>query len=168
MVILETNYGKITMKLDVENTPKTAQNFLDYVKSGFYDGVLFHRIINNFMVQGGGFDSSFQQKTAREPVQNEAEKALANKRGTVAMARTSDPHSATSQFFINVSDNDFLNYKNKNSNDAWGYCVFATVIEGMDVVDKMKKVNTSGRSGHQDVPVDDVVINRAYVEEEVT
>jgi peptidyl-prolyl cis-trans isomerase B (cyclophilin B) len=160
MIILQTNYGDITLELDVENTPKTAENFMNYVKSGFYDGTLFHRVINGFMVQGGGFDQQMQEKKGQAAIENEADKGQKNKRGTIAMARTSDPHSATAQFFINVTDNSFLDHTSKNVN-GWGYCVFGRVVEGMDVVDKIKVVATTTRSGHQDVPVETVVIEKA-------
>ncbi len=164
MITLQTNYGDISLELDFENTPKTAENFLTYVKNGFYDGTIFHRIINGFMVQGGGFDAEMQQKKTAATIENEADKGQLNKRYTVAMARTSDPHSASSQFFINVADNDFLNFKSKSS-DGWGYCVFGKVVAGMDVIDKIKMVATTGRSGHQDVPVNNVVIEKAVVSE---
>jgi peptidyl-prolyl cis-trans isomerase B (cyclophilin B) len=162
MVILETNLGKISLELDTENTPTTAQNFLSYAKSGFYDGTIFHRVINGFMIQGGGFDANMQQKTTQDKIQNEAKKGKLNKKGTIAMARTSDPHSATAQFFINVADNDFLNFTAESPN-GWGYCVFGHVIEGMDVVDQIKKVATTSRQGHQDVPVENVVIEKVVV-----
>ncbi|MAZ77627.1 MAG: peptidylprolyl isomerase [Legionellaceae bacterium] len=165
MIIFETNYGPIKIKLDHENTPKTAANFLQYAKDGFYDGVIFHRVINNFMIQGGGFEPGMQQKTTRASIENEADKGGKNNRGTLAMARTMDPHSASAQFFINVVDNDFLNYRSQ-SPDGWGYCVFGEVVEGMDTVDKIKGVETTSRAGHQDVPVDDVIINKVTVEEE--
>ncbi len=164
MITLHTNYGDITLELDFTNTPKTAQNFQDYAKAGFYDGVIFHRVINNFMIQGGGFDKEMQQKKNNGPIENEADKSKPNKRYTVAMARTSDPHSASSQFFINVADNDFLNYKSK-SPEGWGYCVFGQVTSGQDVVDKIKAVSTTRRAGHQDVPLNDVIIEKVTVEE---
>lgn len=164
MIILETNHGNIKLELDHTNTPKTAENFENYVKSGFYDGTIFHRVINNFMIQGGGFEPGMQQKKTQKPIENEADKGGANKRGTIAMARTSDPHSATAQFFINVKDNDFLNHKSQTP-DGWGYCVFGHVVEGLDVVDKIKAVATTYRMGHQDVPVDDVVIEKMTIAE---
>lgn len=157
MIIIKTNLGEITIKLDKENTPKTAKNFEDYVKSGFFDGTIFHRVINNFMIQGGGFEHGMQHKRANASIENEADKGGKNKRGTLAMARTSDPHSASSQFFINVVDNHFLDFKAPNAN-GWGYCVFGEVVEGMDVVDKIKGVKTTSRMGHQDVPEEDVVM----------
>lgn len=164
MITLQTNYGNITLELDFVNTPKTAQNFLDYAKEGFYDGTIFHRVINGFMIQGGGFDASMQQKTTKPTIENEASKTLTNARGTIAMARTSDPHSATAQFFINVSDNNFLNHSAQSSS-GWGYCVFGKVTAGMDVVDKIKAVTTTSRAGHQDVPVETVVIEKVLIDE---
>lgn len=164
MITLHTNYGNIDIELDTEKTPKTAENFLQYAKSNFYDGTIFHRVINNFMVQGGGFEPGMRQKTVHQPIENEADKALPNKRGTVAMARTSNPHSATAQFFINVVDNNFLNHTGKND-QGWGYCVFGQVVNGMDVVDKIKAVSTTSRAGHQDVPVHDVIIEKVTVQD---
>lgn len=164
MITLKTNYGDIVIELDHTNTPKTATNFLAYAKDGFYNGTIFHRVINNFMVQGGGFEPGMKQKRANSPIENEADKGGANKRGTLAMARTSDPHSASAQFFINVKDNDFLNHSGK-SPQGWGYCVFGKVTSGMDVVDKIKAVATTSRSGHSDVPVDDVIIESVIVDE---
>lgn len=164
MVTLKTNHGDIKIELDTKGAPETAANFLAYAKEGFYDGTIFHRVINGFMIQGGGFDSNMSQKKTKDPIRNEAKKELANKKGTLAMARTSDPHSATAQFFINVADNDFLNFTSESGN-GWGYCVFGKVTEGMDIVDKIKKVATTSRSGHQDVPVENVVIEKVVVEE---
>lgn len=164
MITLHTNHGDITIELDLENTPITAKNFLAYAKNGFYDGTIFHRVMNGFMIQGGGFDSKMQQKATQATIINEAKKGKANKRGTIAMARTSDPHSATAQFFINVVDNDFLNFTAETGN-GWGYCVFGQVVDGMDVVDKIKKVPTTNHSGHQNVPVENVVIEKVTVEE---
>ncbi|MBX3709126.1 MAG: peptidyl-prolyl cis-trans isomerase [Gammaproteobacteria bacterium] len=164
MIILHTNFGDIHLELDSENTPTTVENFMNYAKSGHYDGTLFHRVIDRFMIQGGGFDINMKQKSTQAPIQNEAKKSQANKRGTVAMARTSDPHSASTQFFINVVDNDFLNFTSESTN-GWGYCVFGKVSEGMDVVDKIKKVATTTRSGHQNVPVDNVIIEKVTVKE---
>ena len=163
MIVMKTSLGDIKLELDFDNTPKTAQNFVDYVEQGFYDGTIFHRVINNFMIQGGGFEPNMQQKKTNDPIENEAKSANPNKKGTIAMARTSDPHSASAQFFINVSDNDFLNFSGETV-DGWGYCVFGEVIEGMDVVDKIKLVATTTRMGHGDVPVDDVVIESVTVE----
>lgn len=162
MIKLHTNHGVISIELDFDKAPKTAQNFKEYVEAGHYDGTLFHRVIDGFMVQGGGYGPGMKEKATREPIENEAANGLKNKRGTLAMARTSDPHSATAQFFINVVDNEFLDFKAPNGN-GWGYCVFASVTDGMDVVDAIKNVKT-GRAGfHQDVPVEDVVIERAEV-----
>ena len=166
MITLQTNHGNITIELDHQNTPITAANFLEYAKSGFYDGSIFHRVIKGFMIQGGGFDSKMQQKTTRANIQNEADKGQKNQRGTIAMARTSDPHSASAQFFINVTDNDFLNHSGK-TNNGWGYCVFGKVTEGMDIVDKIKAVATTSRSGHDDVPVEPVIIEKVVVSESI-
>lgn len=165
MITLKTNMGDIKIELDFANTPKTAENFLSYVKSGFYDGTIFHRVINGFMIQGGGFDSNMKQKETQTPIENEAKNGKANKIGAIAMARTQDPHSATAQFFINVADNDFLNFT-AESVRGYGYCVFGHVTEGMDVIEKIKKVATTSKAGHQDVPVENVVIEKAIVEEE--
>lgn len=164
MITLQTNHGIITIDLDFENTPITAENFLNYAKSGFYDGLIFHRVINGFMIQGGGFDVNMQQKHTTKTIKNEANKAQPNKRGTLAMARTNDPHSASSQFFINVVDNDFLNFKSETAN-GWGYCVFGKVTEGMDIVDAIKKVPTTSRAGHQDVPRENIIIEKVLVTE---
>lgn len=164
MITLQTSFGNISIELDTTNTPITAANFLKYAKEGFYDGTIFHRVINGFMIQGGGFDSNMKQKKTDATITNEANKGSANKRGTIAMARTSDPHSASAQFFINVVDNDFLNFTSESSN-GWGYCVFGKVVEGMDVVDKIKKVATTTKSGHQNVPVENVIIEKALVTE---
>jgi peptidyl-prolyl cis-trans isomerase B (cyclophilin B) len=159
-VRLTTNHGPIVLELDDENAPATVANFLEYVHAGHYDNTLFHRVIDGFMVQGGGFSPGMNQKPTRGPIANEAGNGVKNKRYTVAMARTSEPHSATAQFFINVNDNDFLDYKGPSA-QAWGYCVFGKVAEGTDVVDRIKGVAT-GRSGfHQDVPREDVVITKA-------
>jgi len=164
MVRLHTNFGVITIDLDAKKAPKTVENFLNYVRSGHYDNTLFHRVINGFMVQGGGFEPGMRQKTTKPPIENEATNGLRNSKYTVAMARTSDPHSATAQFFINVADNDFLNHTAPNPK-GWGYCVFARVVEGTDVVDKMKAVRTVRHGMHQDVPEQDVLIERAEVVE---
>ncbi|EPM2927366.1 peptidylprolyl isomerase B [Proteus mirabilis] len=164
MVTFHTNYGDIVIKTFADKAPATVENFLDYCKEGFYDNTIFHRVINGFMIQGGGFEPGMKQKETKAPVRNEANNGLSNNRGTLAMARTNDPHSATAQFFINVADNDFLNFRAENAN-GWGYCVFAEVVEGMDVVDKIKAVST-GRSGfHQDVPREDIIINSVTVSE---
>jgi peptidyl-prolyl cis-trans isomerase B (cyclophilin B) len=164
MVRLHTNFGVITIELDAQKAPKTAENFLSYVRSGHYDNTVFHRVINGFMVQGGGFEPGMRQKTTKAPVENEATNGLRNSKYTVAMARTGDPHSATAQFFINVADNDFLNHTAPNPK-GWGYCVFGRVVEGTDVVDKMKAVRTVRHGMHQDVPEQDVLIERAEVVE---
>jgi len=164
MVTLQTNYGVIKLELFAEEAPKTVENFINYVKEGFYDNTIFHRVIDGFMIQGGGFEPGMNQKTTKDPVDNEANNGLANDMGTVAMARTNDPHSATAQFFINVSDNSFLNFRSE-SMDGWGYCVFAKVAEGMDVVEKIKAVKTGSEGFHQDVPAEDVVIEKAEISE---
>jgi len=158
MILINTSRGDIRLKLDKENTPDTVANFLAYVRSGFYNDTIFHRVIDGFMIQGGGLNAQMENKPNEKPIKNEARSAKKNTRGTVAMARTNDPHSATSQFFINVADNAFLNYKSEQS-DSYGYCVFAEVLEGMDVVDLIAKVKTGQRNGHGDVPVEDVVIH---------
>tara|TARA_R110002096_G_scaffold125880_1_gene272045 strand:- start:796 stop:1290 length:495 start_codon:yes stop_codon:yes gene_type:complete len=160
MVKLHTNYGVITLELFADKAPKTVENFKQYVKDGHYDGTIFHRVIPNFMVQGGGFAPGMSQKDTRAPIENEADNGVSNAVGTVAMARTPDPHSASAQFFINVADNDFLNHSAKTS-QGWGYTAFGKVTDGMDVVEKIKAVSTTSRGGHQDVPADDVVIERA-------
>jgi peptidyl-prolyl cis-trans isomerase B (cyclophilin B) len=164
MIQLQTNLGTITIELDFEHTPKTAENFFNHAKNGYYDNTIFHRVIDGFMVQGGGFNDKMHEKNKQPAIENEADKASPNKRGTVAMARTSDPHSASTQFFINVTDNDFLNFSAKSS-AGWGYCVFGKVTEGMDVVDKIKKVATTNRAGHQDVPCENVIIEKVVVSE---
>ena len=159
-VLMHTNFGDITIELNYEKAPITAANFEQYVRDGFYDGVIFHRVIDGFMVQGGGFDVSMDQKETRANIENEADNGLTNDEGTLAMARTMDPHSASAQFFINVGDNAFLNHSGKNS-QGWGYAVFGKVVDGMDVVNTVKKVSTTSKSGHQDVPADPVVIESA-------
>ena len=160
MVKLSTNFGDITLELNAEKAPITVANFLQYVESGFYDGVIFHRVIDGFMVQGGGFDANMKQKATKDEIKNEADNGLANDKYTVAMARTSIPDSASSQFFINVGDNGFLNHTAKNAS-GWGYCVFGKVIDGMDVVDKIRSVKTTSKAGHQDVPAEPVIIEKA-------
>ncbi len=162
MVLLKTNYGDIKLELNAEKAPKTVENFLSYVKDGFYDNTIFHRVIDGFMIQGGGMEPGMGEKATKAPVENEANNGLKNDRGTIAMARTMDPHSATAQFFINVSDNDFLNFRSE-SRDGWGYCVFGAVTEGLDVVDKIRVVKTSYAGMHQDVPVEDVIIEKAEI-----
>ena len=165
MIILITNYGPINLELDFDKAPKSAANFLYYTKQNFYDGTIFHRVVNDFMIQGGGFESDMQKKLNGDPIENEADNGLSNLTGTVAMARTSDPHSATSQFFINVSDNHFLDHRNK-TDVGWGYAVFGRVVEGMDVVNKIKGCETTSRSGHQDVPVVEIIIESAEINQE--
>lgn len=162
MVKLKTNHGDILLDLDAEKAPLTVENFLQYVKDGFFTNTLFHRVIDGFMVQGGGMNLDMSQKTTRAPVKNEADNGLKNDQYTVAMARTSDPHSATAQFFINVGTNDFLNHSSP-SPQGWGYCVFGKVTEGQDVVDKIKKVRTGNKGGHADVPTEDVIIESAEI-----
>lgn len=160
MVKLHTNHGIITLELDTAKAPDTVANFLQYVNDGHYANTVFHRVIDGFMIQGGGFEPGMKQKPTRAPIRNEAANGLRNDTYTIAMARTSDPHSASAQFFINVSDNDFLNHAAPSA-QGWGYCVFGKVVEGMEVVDKIKKVRTGNRGMHQDVPVEDVVIEKA-------
>jgi peptidyl-prolyl cis-trans isomerase B (cyclophilin B) len=162
MIKLETNFGDITIELDSEKAPLTAKNFLEYVNSGYYDNTLFHRVIDGFMIQGGGFEPGMKQKPTRDPIQNEAANGLKNEKYTIAMARTSDVNSATAQFFINVADNIPLNYTSSTPR-GFGYCVFGRVVDGKDVVDKIRKVKTGSRSGHQDVPLEDVAVQKAYV-----
>jgi peptidyl-prolyl cis-trans isomerase B (cyclophilin B) len=164
-VLLTTNQGDITLTLDAVKAPKSVANFLQYVKSGHYDGTIFHRVIDNFMIQGGGMTAGLKQKPTGAEIENEADNGLKNERGTVAMARTSDPHSATSQFFINVGDNAFLNHSAKND-QGWGYAVFGKVTDGQDVVDTIRQVKTGNSGFHQDVPTEDVVIEKATVLEE--
>jgi peptidyl-prolyl cis-trans isomerase B (cyclophilin B) len=164
MVILETNFGDIKLELYPEKAPKTVANFVQYVEDGFYDNTIFHRVISNFMVQGGGMEPGMEEKTTRPPVENEADNGLSNKTGTIAMARTNDPHSATAQFFINVKDNNFLDFSSPNP-QGYGYCVFANVVDGMDVVEKIRGVATGNSGYHQDVPVEDVLIKTARIED---
>ncbi|AOE86199.1 peptidylprolyl isomerase [Pseudomonas sp. TCU-HL1] len=164
MIKLHTNHGVITLQLFEDKAPESAANFKEYVKAGHYDGTIFHRVIGNFMIQGGGFEPGMKQKSTRAPIKNEANNGLSNKVGTVAMARTMEPHSASAQFFINVADNTFLNHSAPTV-QGWGYAVFGEVVEGMDVVNKIKGVATTMKSGHQDVPVDDVIIEKAEIAE---
>jgi peptidyl-prolyl cis-trans isomerase B (cyclophilin B) len=164
MVTLKTNFGDITLELFEDKAPKTVANFLSYVEDGFFDNTIFHRVINNFMVQGGGFTPDMEQKDTKEPIENEADNGVANEVGTIAMARTQDPHSATAQFFINVNNNDFLNHSGKNAN-GWGYCAFGKVTEGMDVVDEIADVATGSSGGHQDVPLEVITIESVTVAE---
>ncbi len=162
MVTLKTNFGDITLELFEDKAPKTVANFLSYVEDGCFDNTIFHRVINNFMIQGGGFTPDMDQKDTKDPIENEADNGVANEVGTIAMARTQDPHSATAQFFINVNNNDFLNHSGKSVN-GWGYCAFGKVTEGMDVVEKIKAVKTGNHGYHQDVPVEPVIIEKAVV-----
>ncbi len=163
MITFKTNFGDIKIELFEDKAPKTAANFLQYAKDGFYTNTIFHRVINGFMIQGGGMEAGMKEKQTRAPIENEADNGVSNKVGTLAMARTMDPHSASSQFFINVADNTFLDFRGK-SMDGWGYCVFGQVVEGMDVVEKIKVVKTGNAGMHQDVPVEDVVIEDTIVE----
>ncbi|NHC06151.1 peptidyl-prolyl cis-trans isomerase B (cyclophilin B) [Azonexus fungiphilus] len=162
MIKLTTNFGVISLELDAEKAPKTVANFIAYVEAGHYDNTIFHRVIKNFMIQGGGMEPGMNQKETRAPIENEAGNGLKNVRGSIAMARTGDPHSATAQFFINTVDNDFLDFK-APSGQGWGYCVFGQVVDGMDVVDKIRAVRTGNKGFHQDVPVEDVIIEKAEV-----
>jgi len=165
MIRIQTNKGVIELELDAPKAPETVKNFLEYVQEGFYDGTIFHRVIDGFMIQGGGLEPGMKEKRGtRAPVKNEADNGLKNERGTVAMARTNDPHSATAQFFINVVDNGFLNYRSATP-DGWGYCVFGRVTNGMDVVDAIKGVATTNKGYYQDVPADDVIIEKVEVVE---
>ncbi len=159
-VRMETNLGTIRLELYPDKAPKTVKNFLRYVDEGYYDGTIFHRVIDGFMIQGGGLDTHFAEKPTRAPIQNEAKNGLKNLRGTIAMARTSDPHSATAQFFINVADNDFLDYP---SQDGWGYAVFGKVVKGMEVVDRIKEVTTGNHRGHQNVPLEPIILEKAEI-----
>ena len=163
-VTIATTVGQMTLELDADNAPKTVENFLAYATSGFYDGTIFHRVINNFMVQGGGFTTDMEQKPTQAPVDNEANNGLKNERGTIAMARTQDPHSATAQFFINVQDNDFLNHTGENM-QGWGYTVFGKVTQGEEVLDKIRSVQTGSQGGHQVVPTDPIIIESISVTE---
>jgi peptidyl-prolyl cis-trans isomerase B (cyclophilin B) len=165
MIVLNTNYGPISVELDFEKAPKSAENFLKYARDGFYNGTIFHRVINDFMLQGGGFESGLAQKETGDPIENEADNGLPNLTGTLAMARTAVPHSATSQFFINVGDNHFLNHSSK-TDQGWGYAVFGKVVDGMDVVNKIKQVETGSMGGHQDVPVTEVIIETVDIQED--
>ncbi|MCE2571620.1 peptidylprolyl isomerase [Motilimonas eburnea] len=164
MITLTTNHGDIKIELDYENAPVTAENFAQYVKEGHYDGTIFHRVIDGFMIQGGGFASGMDEKQTRAPIKNEANNGLSNQTGTLAMARTMDPHSASAQFFINVNNNTFLDFKSETT-QGWGYCVFGKVVEGMDVVEAIKGVSTGNYGMHQDVPLEEVVITKATIAE---
>ena len=161
---LETSMGDIVIELDAAKAPKTAANFVDYVKDGFYNGTVFHRVMDGFMIQGGGFEPGLKQKPTKAPIDNEANNGLKNDKYTIAMARTNDPHSATAQFFINVADNDFLNHTAPTPN-GWGYAVFGKVVSGTEVVDKIKGVKTGNSGFHQNVPTQDVIINKAVIVE---
>lgn len=163
MITFKTTLGDIKIELDFEKAPITAQNFQDYAAEGFYNGTIFHRVIKGFMAQGGGFASGMDEKTTKASIKNEANNGLSNKRGTLAMARTQEPHSASAQFFINLVDNDFLDFKNE-SIQGWGYCVFGAVVEGMDVVDKMTLVDTGRMGFHDDVPKEEIIIEETIVE----
>jgi peptidyl-prolyl cis-trans isomerase B (cyclophilin B) len=164
MIKLHTNHGVITLKLFADKAPETVANFIQYVKDGHYDNTIFHRVISNFMIQGGGFDADMKQKSTRETIKNEANNGVSNKAGTIAMARTMEPHSASAQFFINVQDNDFLDHSAPTT-QGWGYTVFGEVVEGMDVVEAIKSVATTSKNGHQDVPREDVIIEKAEIVE---
>lgn len=161
-ILMTTTVGPMTLELDTDSAPKTVENFLAYVASGHYDGTIFHRVIDNFMIQGGGFSTDMEQKSTQAPIENEANNGLKNARGTIAMARTQDPHSATAQFFINVSENDFLNHTGENM-QGWGYAVFGKVTEGEDVLDKIRGVQTGNQGGHQDVPLEPIIIESVTV-----
>ncbi|GGY06176.1 peptidylprolyl isomerase [Paludibacterium paludis] len=162
MIKLTTNFGEIVLELFADKAPVTAANFEEYVKSGHYDGTIFHRVINGFMIQGGGFTADMEQKSTREPIKNEANNGVSNATYTIAMARTMDPHSASAQFFINVADNDFLNFTSESA-QGWGYAVFGAVVQGQDVVDRIKTVRTGRNGMHQDVPLEPVVIEKAEI-----
>jgi peptidyl-prolyl cis-trans isomerase B (cyclophilin B) len=162
MVELHTNHGIIKLELDAEKAPKSVENFLNYVKAGHYDNTVFHRVIDGFMIQGGGFEPGMTQKPTEAPITNEANNGLKNVNGSVAMARTNDPHSATAQFFINVNDNDFLNHSSPTP-QGWGYAVFGKIVDGLDVVEKIRQVKTGSKGFHQDVPADDVIIEKAVI-----
>ena len=161
-VMMTTTVGPMTIELDADTAPKTVENFLSYVAGGFYDCTIFHRVIDNFMIQGGGFTADMEQKSTQAPIENEANNGLKNQRGTIAMARTQDPHSATAQFFINVQDNDFLNHTGENM-QGWGYAVFGKVTDGEDVLDKIRGVQTGSQAGHQDVPVEPIIIESVAI-----
>ena len=165
IVEMTTNHGTITLELNTEKAPETVANFIQYAKDGHYNGTIFHRVIQGFMIQGGGFEPGMEQKTPRAPIKNEADNGLSNTLGTIAMARTPDPHSASAQFFINTKDNSFLNFTAPTA-QGWGYCVFGKVTDGMDVVQRIEKVMTTSRGGHQDVPVEDVIIESVSVKED--
>lgn len=161
-VRITTSYGNITIELNSDKAPATVENFLNYVRSGHYEGTIFHRVIDDFMIQTGGLDADMHTMPTEKPIKNEANNGLSNLEGAVAMARTSDPHSASAQFFINTSDNAFLDFRSETP-DGWGYCVFGQVVEGMDVVEKIEAVETTHRGGHQDVPVDNIIIEKTEI-----
>ena len=161
-ILMTTTVGPMTIELDADSAPKTVENFLSYVAGGFYDGTIFHRVIDNFMIQGGGFTADMEQKSTQAPIENEANNGLKNQRGTIAMARTQDPHSATAQFFINLQDNDFLNHTGENM-QGWGYAVFGKVTDGEDVLDKIRGAQTGSQAGHQDVPVEPIIIESVAI-----
>ena len=165
MIKLNTNMGTITLELDADKAPATVENFINYVSSGYYNGTIFHRVIDGFMIQGGGMEPGMKEKSPNAPIKNEADNGLSNERGTIAMARTQDPHSASAQFFINVKDNTFLDHRSPTP-DGWGYAVFGKVVDGMDVIDRIKAVQTGNAGFHQDVPVEDVVIESAELSED--
>src|SRR6056297_2294785 len=165
MITIRTTFGDITLELDAERAPLTVKNFLSYARDGHYDGTIFHRVINNFMIQGGGFDTDMTQRPTRDPIENEADNGLKNDFGTIAMARTMDPHSATAQFFLNVKDNDFLNHSGKTM-QGWGYTVFGRIVSGEDVLEKIRNVPTTSRGGHQDVPKEAVIIESIVVDDD--
>jgi peptidyl-prolyl cis-trans isomerase B (cyclophilin B) len=162
MIKMHTNHGVMTLELDADKAPKTVENFLTYAREGFYDGTIFHRVIKGFMNQGGGFEPGMQQKPTHEPIENEADNGLSNDYGTIAMARTMDPDSATAQFFINAKDNAFLNHTAKTP-DGWGYCVFGRVVDGTDVIDAINSVATGNSQGHGDVPLEDVILEKVEI-----
>lgn len=162
MIVLTTNKGQVKIETFDDKAPETVKNFIEYCKDGFYDNTIFHRVIDGFMIQGGGFEPGMNQKETKAPIKNEAANGLKNDRGTLAMARTSDPHSATGQFFINLVENDFLNYRSSDAN-GFGYCVFAKVVDGMDVVDQIAKVKTGKNGYHSDVPVEEVIIENVEI-----
>jgi len=162
-VVIHTSRGDIEVELYEDQAPVTVKNFLDYTRKGYYDGTIFHRVIPGFMIQGGGFDAELEQKPTEAPIENEADNGLSNQRGTLAMARTNEPDSATAQFFINVVDNPALNHRGKQSGRTWGYAVFGRVIEGMDVVDQIRAVPTEARGPHQDVPIEPVIIENIEI-----
>ncbi|MFC3094903.1 peptidylprolyl isomerase [Alteromonas sediminis] len=164
MVVFQTNHGSFTLELFADKAPNTVENFLAYAREGFYEGTIFHRVIDGFMIQGGGFDQDMNQLPTKDPIENEANNGVSNEAGTIAMARTNDPHSATCQFFINVKDNDFLNFSSE-SMQGWGYCAFGKVTEGMDVIEKIKAVKTGRHGMHQDVPMEPVIVEKVTVTE---